>query len=149
MTRAVLFTLGLLACSRSSSQPSPTTSSSSGESHQPAPTAADPATTQPADAPRATPLGVCNRMAAIGAVRRCRRAADGGVGVDFAVGTSGAGVVEVAQSPGQYRRILDNMSFDKWQLATSDKALAIVFWSGGDELAASQIRLVLTQLDAE
>ena len=132
----------LLACSKHEASPGQPSASASV-----APAAATSAPAPAPAAPQVSALGVCNRIAAQGAISRCRPD-DAGTSAHFLIGSTGAGNILIANNAEHYRKILDKMNFDGFELATSDKALAIAYWKGGGELAAAQIRLVMVQLDA-
>ncbi len=124
--------LALVACSKAQPAPTPAPSAS-------ATVAAGPPNVQSA-------LADCRRIAARGAVKNCQWP-DAGIAVRFDLASSGQGSVLVAPTDEGYQRMLAAKALGGFQTASSPRARAFVFWSGGDDATALAIKGTLAELD--
>lgn len=126
--------LALVACSKT--QPAPT----------PAPSASSTVAVGPPNVQSA--LDICKRIAARGTVKNCQWP-DAGIAVRFELAASGQGSVLVAPTDEGYQRMLGAKALGGFQTASSSRARAFVFWSGGDDATATAIKATLAELDAK
>lgn len=137
--------LSLLACSRRESPSPSAVASASSAPLAPASAFLVPATPAGEAPPSLTALGVCNKLRAAGEATACIPD-DAGLAATFRSPKT-VGSINVARSREHYDRILNRMTFDGLQLATSDEKLVVVFWkSTGSEADDSLIRTVVTTL---